>query len=157
MIIENIATSELVEYENNPRNNEKAVEAVALSIKKFGFKVPIVIDSNKVIVCGHTRLRAAKLLGLKTVPCVIADDLTTEQINAFRLVDNKTSELASWDFEKLDVELLGLQAAGVDMSEFGFSVQDNVNIDDLFNELQKSESKKKKTIICQHCGEEFEV
>lgn len=84
----------LIPYENNPRLNNSAVEAVANSIRKFGFKVPIVIDKNNVIVAGHTRYKAVQTLGYETVPCVIADDLTEDQIKAFRLVDNKTSELS---------------------------------------------------------------
>ena len=84
---------ELKAYENNPRKNDNAVEAVANSIREFGFKVPIFIDSNDVIVCGYTRLKAAIQLGMETVPCIIANDLTDEQIKAFRLADNKTNEL----------------------------------------------------------------
>lgn len=87
-------TSDLIPYANNPRHNDDAVQYVANSIKDFGFKVPIVIDTSGVIVCGHTRLKAAKLLKLDTVPCVVADDLTPEQIQAFRLADNKVSEAA---------------------------------------------------------------
>lgn len=81
--------SELIPYENNPRKNDEAVDKVALSISAFGFKVPIVIDKNNVIVTGHTRYKAAKKLGLSVVPCIKADDLTDEQIKAFRLADNK--------------------------------------------------------------------
>lgn len=94
--------SELNPYKNNPRFNDEAVEAVANSIKQFGFKVPIIIDSSNIIVAGHTRLKAAKQLGMDKVPCIVADDLTEEQIRAFRLVDNKVSELADWDYEKLE-------------------------------------------------------
>lgn len=86
--------ADLIPYENNPRKNDDAVDAVAASIKEFGFKVPIVIDENNVIVAGHTRLKAAQKIGLKTVPCIVADDLNDDQIRAFRLADNKTSELA---------------------------------------------------------------
>jgi len=86
---------ELIVYENNPRNNDEAVEAVANSIKEFGFKVPIIIDKDNIIVAGHTRLKASLKLGLKEVPCIIADDLSDDQIKAFRLADNKTSELAT--------------------------------------------------------------
>lgn len=107
----------LVQYENNPRNNEDAVDAVANSIREFGFKVPIIIDTNNVIVAGHTRYLASKKLGLTEVPVIIADDLSEEQINAFRLADNKTAELATWDFEKLNAEL---QILDMDMSQFGF-------------------------------------
>ena len=112
-------------YENNPRHNENAVAAVAASIEKFGWKQPIVIDADGVIVAGHTRARAAERLGLQTVPCVVADDLTDEEIRAYRLADNKTAELAGWDFDKLDAELEGLDAIGFDMSEFGFIERDD--------------------------------
>jgi ParB-like chromosome segregation protein Spo0J len=113
---------EIKPYENNPRNNDGAVEAVSNSIRRFGFKVPIVVGSDGVIVAGHTRYKAAQLLGLQKVPCIVADDLTDEQVKAFRLADNKVSELATWDDEKLDIELDGL--ADFDMSEFGFSLDD---------------------------------
>lgn len=112
--------AELRAYENNPRDNGGAVEAVAESIKQFGFKVPIVIDNKNVIVCGHTRLKAAKRLGVASVPCIVADDLTDEQIKAFRLADNKTGEIAEWDFEALEKELAELTAFDVDMTAFGF-------------------------------------
>lgn len=110
--------SEIKEYENNPRINDNAVGFVANSIAEFGFKVPIVLDKDNVIVCGHTRYKAAKQLKLKTVPCVIANDLSEEQIKAFRLVDNKTQELAEWDwniiFEELDL------IKDIDMNKMGF-------------------------------------
>jgi ParB-like chromosome segregation protein Spo0J len=122
MIIEYKRLDELREYENNPRNNDNAVAAVAASIKEFGFKVPIVIDAAGVIIAGHTRAKAAAQLGLSSVPCIVADDLTEEQIRAFRLADNKTGELAGWDFDKLDAELELL--AGMDMAAFGFTLDD---------------------------------
>ena len=102
--IEYLKTDELIPYANNPRNNDEAVDYVANSIKEFGFKVPCVIDNEKNVVCGHTRLKAAKKLGIKEVPCIIADDLTEEQIKAFRLSDNKVGELAEWNFNLLDEE-----------------------------------------------------
>ena len=108
---------ELIPYENNPRKNEEAVDKVAMSISAFGFKVPIVIDSKNVIVTGHTRVKSAKKLGMTKVPCLIADDLTDEQIKAFRLADNKVAEFATWDEEKLMQELEGLNS---DMSLYGF-------------------------------------
>jgi site-specific DNA-methyltransferase (adenine-specific) len=122
MEIKEIKIEELKPYENNPRHNEAAVGPVANSIKEFGFKVPIIIDKDNVIIAGHTRLKAAKLLGLETVPCVIADDLTEEQAKAFRLADNKVSELAEWDFDDLEKELEELDAMDLDfeMSDFGF-------------------------------------
>jgi DNA modification methylase len=111
-------TADLKAYENNPRKNEKAVDAVANSINSFGFKVPIIIDKNNVVVAGHTRLLACKKLGIEEVPCVIADDLTEEQIKAFRIADNKTAEIADWDFDKLKVELGSID---IDMEQFGFT------------------------------------
>lgn len=109
---------EIIPYENNPRRNEEAVDRVAASIKEFGFKVPIIVDSENVVVAGHTRLKAAEKLGLKTVPVIMADDLNEEQIKAFRLADNKTSEFAEWDFEKLNEELAEIER--INMAEFGF-------------------------------------
>ena len=109
--------TELIPYENNPRNNDDAVDYVAESIKEFGFKVPIIIDKNNVIVAGHTRYKASEKLGIEEVPCLIADDLTEEQIKAFRLADNKVAEIATWDFEKLHLELSELE---LDMEAFGF-------------------------------------
>ena len=117
MEIVNKKIEELIPYENNPRNNDEAVEYVANSIKEFGFKVPIVIDKGGVIIAGHTRYKASNKLGLKEVPCIIADDLNEEQIKAFRLADNKVSEKAEWDFNMLDFELANLE---IDMSDFGF-------------------------------------
>mgnify|MGYP002623928169 CR=1 FL=1 len=110
--------TDLSPYENNPRNNDNAVDAVAASIQQFGFKVPIVIDSSGVIVAGHTRFKAAKRLGLVSVPCIIADDLSPAQIKAFRLADNKVSELATWDNSLLYAELEDL--ADWDLESFGF-------------------------------------
>lgn len=118
MQIEEINIQELIPYSNNPRNNESAVDAVAASIKEFGFKVPIIIDKDNVIVAGHTRLKAAQKIGLEKVPCIKADDLTPEQLKAFRLADNKVGELATWDLEKLEVELDGI--GELDMVQFGF-------------------------------------
>lgn len=120
MTVKEIETNKLREYSNNPRNNDNAVEAVAASIKEFGFKVPIVVDADNVIVAGHTRLKAAKLLGLDKVPCIVADDLTPEQVKAFRVADNKTAELAEWDFELLESELAELASMDFDMEQFGF-------------------------------------
>lgn len=117
MKIEMISTDLLVPYANNPRHNDNAVQYVANSIKEFGFKVPIVIDKNNVIIAGHTRLKASQLLGIEEVPCIRADDLTDEQVKAFRLADNKVSEFANWDTDLLDIELEDIE---LDMAEFGF-------------------------------------
>lgn len=118
-----MSVDELIPYENNPRKNDEAVEKVALSISAFGFKVPIVVDANNVIVTGHTRLKAAKKLGITTVPVIKADDLTDEQIKAFRLADNKVAEFSQWDEEKLMKELDELDT--IDMSLYGFEELEN--------------------------------
>lgn len=128
MEILNKKIDEIIPYENNPRNNDEAVDYVAKSIEEFGFKVPIVIDKNNVIVTGHTRLKASKKLGLEEVPCILADDLTDEQIKAFRLADNKVSEYATWNDDLLDIELDDLD---IDMSEFGFDIDmDDIQFED---------------------------
>ena len=117
---------EIRPYEKNPRKNENAVKYVKESIRQFGFKVPIVIDSNRVIVCGHTRLLAAKSLGLTEVPCIMADDLTDDQIKAFRLADNKVGEFAEWDMDMLGDELDAIaEACDIDMGDFGFDLSDD--------------------------------
>lgn len=118
MEIINKKIDELKMYEKNPRKNDDSVEYVANSIKEFGFKVPIVIDKNNVIVTGHTRYKASKKLGLQEVPCIVADDLTPEQIKAFRIADNKVTEKSSWDLDLLKEEFDGL--LDFDMTEFGF-------------------------------------
>ena len=105
-------------YEKNARKNDEAVQYVAESIRHFGFKVPIVIDKNNVIVAGHTRYKASKELGLETVPCVVADDLTDEQVRAFRLADNKVAEFSDWDIDLLSDELADI--LDIDMTDFGF-------------------------------------
>ena len=109
---------ELMPYKNNPRQNEEAVEYVANSIEEFGFQVPIIIDKNDVIIAGHTRLKAAERLGLKKVPCIVADDLNEAEANALRLADNKVQEISLWDFDKLQQELNTILT--VDMSKYGF-------------------------------------
>lgn len=118
MNIIDVELDKLKPYENNPRFNDEGVEKVANSIKEFGFKNPIILDKDNVIVCGHTRWKAAQKLGLKYVPCIIADDLTPEQVKAFRLVDNKTAEFSDWDMDALNQELANI--LDFDMSLFGF-------------------------------------
>lgn len=143
--------SELQPYENNPRKNDAAVPYVAESIKRYGFKVPIVIDKDGVIVAGHTRYLASIELGLETVPCIVADDLTEEQIKEFRLVDNKTSEFAGWDFDMLAEEL---QELDFDF-DFQFPEPPEIDIDALFEEHEPKE-KEPEQIQCPHCGLWFE-
>lgn len=144
---------ELIPYANNPRHNDDAVFAVANSISQFGFKVPVVVDKENVIVCGHTRYKAARKLGLKTIPCIIADDLTPEQINAFRLADNKTAELADWDMSKLEEELQGL-ANDFDMEDFGFKELETLDepseiADDDFDDAPPEDPKAKRGDLYQ--------
>ena len=117
---------DLIPYEKNPRKNDKAVKYVAKSIEEFGFKQPIIIDRDNVVVCGHTRLMATKQLGIEEVPCIVADDLTDEQIKAFRLADNKVAEQSEWDIGLLNEELDDI--LNVDMSDFGFDI---FSMDDL--------------------------
>ena len=149
MEIINKKIDELIPYENNPRKNDDAVEYVAKSIKEFGFKVPIVIDKNNVIVAGHTRYKASKQLGLKQVPCIVADDLTDEQIKIFRLADNKSNEKSEWDDKKLLNELEKI--INLDMSIFGLVKNENVeiDIDDFFED---DETKGTKKHFCPYCG-----
>lgn len=144
MEIRELNVDEIIPYENNPRFNDEAVEAVANSIKEFGFKVPIILDKDKVIIAGHTRLLAAKRLGMESVPVIFADDLTEEQVKAFRLADNKVGEIATWDITKLNKELEELKDLGVQMDLFGFEmpdvnivVEDDYDIDTALNEIKE--------------------
>lgn len=166
MNIVELRIADLLEYENNPRLNDKAVEAVAESIMQFGFKVPIIVDCDNVIVAGHTRLKAARFLEMERVPCIVADDLTDEQIKAFRLADNKVSEFAEWDNDKLFEELKLLNA--YDMDSFGFDTlpdmmeelnEDNeVSIEEMLNEEEEQRTKEgdvwalgEHRLICGDC------
>lgn len=115
---------DLKPYKNNPRKNEEAVDLVAKSIEKFGFKVPLVIDSKNEIVAGHTRYKAALELGLKTVPCIVADDLSKAEIKAFRIADNKVAEASQWDNVLLLEELDDLKNMNFDIDVTGFSLLD---------------------------------
>lgn len=146
--------AELKPYKNNPRKNDKAVDAVAASIKAFGFKQPIVIDVNDEVIAGDTRLKAAKKIGYDEVPCVMADDLTPEQVKAYRLADNKVGELAEWDWNLLPAEMDGL--TGFDMTEFGFDEIEAVDVDSLLD-CGENDSSEKEPVKCPKCGFVFEV
>lgn len=135
----------IIPYENNPRKNEKAVDAVMQSIKQFGFKNPIIVDENMVIISGHTRRLAALKLSMDKVPVIIAKDLTEEQVRAFRLADNRVASFSSWDEAKLKEEIADIN--NIDLSDFGFKKD---KIDDIFRE--KAEIK---THICPKCGHEW--
>lgn len=119
MKIEEINVKSLKPYENNPRINDASVDAVANSIKAFGFRVPVVVDKDNVIIAGHTRLKAALKLGLKSIPCIRADDLTPEQVKAFRIADNSAGEASQWDWDKLNIEL---EEISLDMGDFGLKI-----------------------------------
>lgn len=140
-------TDELIPYVNNPRNNDQAVDAVASSIKKFGFKVPIVIDSKNEIINGHTRLKAAKKLGIEEVPVIVADDLTEDQIKAFRIADNKVAELADWDEELLLAELdmieMDMGQFNIDMSELDLDDSSEEVVEDEFDDTPPEEPQAK--------------
>ena len=137
MEIQFMKPGDLTPYENNPRINAGAVDEVANSIKEFGFQQPIVVDKNLVVIVGHTRLKAAKKLGLKVVPVTIAD-LTEEQANAYRLADNKVGETAEWDLDRLGEELDKI--LDIDMTDFGFELD--------FDEEEKEEDPRDPS--CQH-------
>lgn len=133
MQIQSMKIDEVKPYPNNPRNNDDGVEAVANSIKEFGWQQPIVVDKDNVIIVGHTRYKAAKKLGMDKVPVVVASNLSDEQVRAYRLADNKTGELTDWDMGLLDDELADI--ADIDMSDFGF----DLDLDDDEVEVQEDD------------------
>lgn len=151
--IEYIDPDKLTPYENNAKQHpDEQVEHIANSIREFGFRQPIVVDADNVVVIGHGRLLAAKKLGLETVPVVRADDLTEAQVKALRLADNKTNE-SGWDFTALEADLDEL-ALDFDMSDFGFTSTDVTALDDLFAPApdKPTEDEEPKQIKCPHCG-----
>lgn len=165
MQIEYIRIDEIIPYANNPRNNDgEAVDRVAASIAEYGFKSPIIVDKDNVIIAGHTRYKAAKKLNLDTVPIIKADDLTPAQIKAYRIADNKVAEYSSWDNELLTIELEKLQEIDFDLELTGFedweldNLLNPVSDDDLqdFFIEKEDKSKEPKKIKCPHCGNEFE-
>lgn len=161
MQVEAKSIDEIKPYENNPRDNDDAVDAVANSIKEFGWQQPIVVDNEGVIIAGHTRYKAAQKLGLKHVPVVVADNLTPDQVKAYRLADNKTAELADWDMDLLNDELD--QIRDIDMSDFGFDELDDDQIDtepkvDENEELSLDDfGDEKFEAVCPKCGFRFNI
>ena len=148
--------SEIIPYENNPRINDQAVDAVAESIKQCGYVQRIVVDEDGVILAGHTRFKALQQLGYTEIEVAVADGLTEDRKKKYRLLDNKTNELAAWNFEKLDEELACLDFGDFD---FGFDVSQETNaenMDGLFEDAPEKEKEPKK-IQCPHCGEWFEA
>lgn len=162
--IQYINLSEIVPYVNNPRNNEDAVDKIASSIKEYGFNVPIVLDSDNVIICGHTRYLASKKLGIDEIPCIYANHLTPAQVKAYRIADNKTSEFAKWEDDLLAIELEQLQELNYDLDLTGFEdwetehLLNPVSDEDLqeFFVDRELKEKKPKKIKCPECGCEFE-
>ena len=152
-------TEDLIPYANNPRNNSGAIDKVASSINHFGFKVPVIIDKKNEIICGHTRILAAKKLNMSEIPCIIADDLTETQIKAFRLADNKVAEYSEWNMELLDLELAELSELDFDMKEFDFGeVEKETEAEepiDLDGDAKKDEDLTE--CHCPKCGFNFEV
>ena len=124
MKVEQRKTTEIKPYDKNPRDNDGAVEAVARSIREYGFRQPIVVDADGVIIVGHTRWKAAQKLGLEEVPVHVATDLTPTQIKAYRIADNKVAELAAWDMDLLPIELSELRGMDVDLELLGFSSEE---------------------------------
>lgn len=147
--------SELKLNPNNPRKNDEAVDIIAKSIEKYGFKNPLIIDENNIVWCGNTRLKASKKLRLKEVPCIIASDLTEEQMRELALIDNKSSEIADWDYNLLEEELEVLDLSDFDL-DWGIIEETELNIDEFF-ESSEEKVKQPKTIKCPHCGEIIEV
>ena len=145
--------SKIKEYKNNPRKNENAIDAVASSIKQFGWKQPIVVDKNGVIIAGHTRYKAAKKLGLQTVPVIVANDLTPSQVKAYRIADNKVGELAFWDDDALRLELGELANLDFDMSDFGF---DDILVDEEEKEYDKKQKEFRKRMEAGELSEDSE-
>ena len=148
-------------YDKNPRRNDKAVEAVAKSIREFGFRQPIVVDKDGVIVVGHTRYKAALKLGLKTVPIHVAADLSPQQARAYRLADNRTAETAEWDVDLLPIELGELRDGGTDLKLLGFTDKELAEylreFDTDLDDGQADTEDTADTIRCPKCGHEFPV
>jgi ParB-like chromosome segregation protein Spo0J len=162
--LESWPTDSLIEYARNARNNDHAVDRVAAAIREFGFRVPILAKSDKTIVDGHLRLKAAKKLGLEEVPVLLCDDMTDVQVRAFRLSVNKVSEFADWDSEMLRVELDELGKDGFDIELTGFSLDEVATLlingsdfepgsEDDQGQLDKLDPK---MVTCPHCSQEFD-
>ena len=162
--IEQWEIDRLIPYARNPRKNDHAVDKIASAIREFGFRVPIVARSNGDVVDGHLRIKAAQKLGIKTVPVLLADDLTDAQVKAFRLSVNKMAELAEWDNELLGLELAELEEMDFDIELTGFSLDEMANIFDDPSFQPGSEEDQgqldqldPKMVSCPHCYAEFDL
>ena len=158
--VENKPIDSIKPYENNPRDNDDAINAVANSIHEFGWQQPIVVDKDNVIIAGHTRYKAAQSLGLKQLPVVVASNLSDQQVKAYRLADNKTAELADWDTKKLDEELQDI--LDIDMTDFGFDEDIEFDpADDVDTRIDEptdiDEDDDLIEVKCPKCGEVFKV
>lgn len=156
MEVRNMNIDDIKPYDNNPRDNDNAVDATANSIKEFGWQQPIVVDKDMVIIVGHTRYKAAKKLGYKEVPVVVASNLNKEQVRAYRLADNKTGELADWNTKLLDDELQSI--LDIDMTDFGFD--ENIEFapaDEVEVKIDEPTEIEHKEVTCPHCGEVFKI
>ena len=163
MEIEKRPIEAVIPYASNPRRNQAAVSKVAASIKEFGFRQPIVVDSGGVIIAGHTRLQAAQTLGLSEVPVHVADNLNPQQVKAYRIADNRTSEESEWDEELLVLELEALKAEGCALEPLGFDedeltrLLEGVQFEPATEDEQgQLDELNKKFIKCPHCGMSFE-
>lgn len=148
-----VKLSDVVPYENNPRKNDEAVEAVKESIRQCEYIAPIIVDENMVILAGHTRAKALEEMSKDEVEVMKVTGLSDAQKKKYRLLDNKTNEFAGWDFNLLDLELQDIDFEGFD---FGFTTPTDINIDGLFVEHDEEE-RPPKTITCPNCGEEIEL
>ena len=144
MKMQMLSVDEIIPYENNPRNNQKAVQVVAKSIREFGFRNPVVVDKNNVVIVGHTRLEASKVLGYKEVPVIIADDLSDEQVKAFRIMDNKSSEFAEWDYDKLLADVNDLIEQNYDIDLTGFDEVELSSVIDVALEIEEQKIEEEK-------------
>lgn len=163
MEVKSMLIDDIKPYENNPRDNDDAVDSVANSIKEFGWQQPIVVDKDNVIIVGHTRYKAAKKLGMDKVPVVVASKLTPEQVKAYRLADNKVGELADWDFGKLNTELQEINDNDL-MMKLGFDEsdleladdwQDDGSLDDYEEpDSEENSGENETTLVCPNCGYE---
>lgn len=153
MKVVDVPVSDLIPYARNPRKNDASVDSVAASIKEFGFKQPIVVDKDRVVVAGHTRLKAAQKLGLETVPVVVAEDLTPEQIKAYRILDNKVGEKSEWDAELLHLELSEIQL-DLKVFEVDFPFTPDIAAED-WKEFDESAAEDVPMTECPECGHRF--
>lgn len=149
-------------YSKNPRINDNAVDKVAASIKEFGFRQPLVVDENMVLITGHTRLKAAYKLGFKELPIHIASGLTPEQIKAYRIADNRVAQDSSWDSTLLNYELTDLKEMKFDLELTGFTDFEldgylNPKEDERFSDNFDNRLDKNKTATCPRCNHEFEI